>query len=192
MAFGYPKNSILAAGFPRKVSTVAIAIGGLASFFVFGLLFRLSYPNSSSVSGIFIGTPEQVEVPLSLSNHTVKGLRKSSDINASDRTRTSDSSSGSSDVVNTNIPPPDFDSDRKLETPLTQGKEDTVSLDTTEKTDVGSGEGETNVSKAEDTPNVSSPPHDDSETASAEPGTVLLNTLVSIYVAFFLFGHLDL
>lgn len=157
MAFGSPRNSILAAaGFPRKVSTVAIAIGGLASFFVFGLLLRLSYPNSSSVSGIFygIGNPEQVHVPLSLSNHTVKILQKSSDINAFDKNLTSDSSSGSTDVVSKNIQPPDSDSDRKLETPLTQ-----------------SGEGD--VSKAEDTISASSPPHDDSETASAEPGTVI-------------------
>ncbi|KAL1201166.1 Protein trichome birefringence-like 18 [Cardamine amara subsp. amara] len=170
MAFGSPKVSILAAGFPRKVSTVAIAIGGLASFFVFGLLLRLSYPNSSSVSGLFygIGTPEQVDIPLSLSNHTVKGLQKSSDINTLEKNLTSDSSSDSPDIVNTKIPPPDY-SDRKLETPLTQDKENMVSSDTTEKTAVGSGESETGFSKAGDTPNTSSPPHDDSETASAEP-----------------------
>ncbi|CAH8275402.1 unnamed protein product [Arabidopsis lyrata] len=169
MAFGSPRNSILAAaGFPRKVSTVAIAIGGLASFFVFGLLLRLSYPNSSSVSGIFygIGNPEQVHVPLSLSNHTVKILQKSSDINAFDKNLTSDSSSGSTHVVSKNIQPPDSDSDRKLETPLTQEKEDSVSSDITPLT-VQSGEGD--VSKAEDTISASSPPHDDSETASAEP-----------------------
>lgn len=173
MAFGSPRNSILAAaGFPRKVSTVAIAIGGLASFFVFGLLLRLSYPNSSSVSGIFygIGNPEQVHVPLSLSNHTVKILQKSSDINAFDKNLTSDSSSGSTHVVSKNIQPPDSDSDRKLETPLTQEKEDSVSSDITPLT-VQSGEGD--VSKAEDTISASSPPHDDSETASAEPGTVI-------------------
>ncbi|KAF8114061.1 hypothetical protein N665_0043s0125 [Sinapis alba] len=178
MALGSPKVSIFGAAFPRKVSTVAIAIGGLASFFVFGLLLRLSYPIGSSVSGVFYGnaTPEQVEVPLSLSNHTVKGLYTGSDVSISDQNLTSRSSSGSSDaVVSEKIPPPGFDSDGKLDKPLVDGKEGTVSLDTAEKKtdDAGSGEGEgeTNVSKAGDTPSVvvSSPPHDDSKTASAEP-----------------------
>ncbi|XP_010433649.1 PREDICTED: protein trichome birefringence-like 18 [Camelina sativa] len=176
MAFGSPRNSIFAAGFPRKVSTIAIAIGGLASFFVFGLLLRLSYPNGSSVGGVFygIGTPEQVEVPLILSNHTVKGLQKSSDIiNAFDSNPTPDSSSGSPGDVSKNLPPPDFDGGRQVEKqPLTQEKEDKVSLDTTEKINVPSDEGEANDTKAEETPSSSSsPPHDDdsSETASPEP-----------------------
>ncbi|ESQ54767.1 hypothetical protein EUTSA_v10024876mg [Eutrema salsugineum] len=170
MALGSPKVSNFVAGFPRKVSTIAVAICGLASFFVFGLLLRLSYPISSSVSGIFygIGTPEQVEFPLSLSNHTVKGLDKSSDIYTAEQNLTSQSTSVSPDVVDTKIPLPDFDSDRKLEKPLTQVNEDTVSLDKSEKADDGSGESETNVSKAGDTPNESSRPHDDSESASAE------------------------
>uniref|UniRef100_A0A1J3DX93 Protein trichome birefringence-like 18 n=1 Tax=Noccaea caerulescens TaxID=107243 RepID=A0A1J3DX93_NOCCA len=163
MALGSPKVSIFAAAFPRKVSTIAIAIGGLASFFVFGLLLRLSYPNSSSVGSIFygIGSPEQVEFPLSSSNRAVEGLDASSEIDTLDKNLTSHSSSGSSDVVNTSIPPPDFDSERTLEKPLTEEKGDS-------ETDVRSGEGETNVSKAEDTPSTSSPPHEDSETASAE------------------------
>lgn len=162
MALGSPKVSIFAAAFPRKVSTIAIAIGGLASFFVFGLLLRLSYPNSSSVGSIFygIGTHEQVEFPLSSSNRAVEGLHASSEIDTSDKNLTSHSSSGSS---NTSIPPPDFDSERTLEKPLTEEKGDS-------ETDVGSGEGETNVSKAEDTQSTSSPPHEDSETASAETG----------------------
>jgi len=109
-----------------------------------------------------------------LSNHTVNILQKSSDINAFDKNLTSDSSSGLPVVVSKSIPPPDFSSDRKLETPLTQEKEDLVSSDITEKTDVQSGERETNVSKAEDTPSASSPPDDVSETASAEPGTVVI------------------
>lgn len=140
MALGSPKVSIYAAGFPRKVSTIAIAIGGLASFFVFGLLLRFSYPVSSSVGGIFygIGTPEQVEFPLSLSNHSLKVFHSSSDINTPDKTLASDSNSSSAHVVNSKIPLPDFGSDRKLGAPLTQEKEDT-----TENTDVGSAEGET-------------------------------------------------
>lgn len=175
MALGSPKVSIFGAAFPRKVSTIAIAIGGLTSFFVFGLLLRLSYPiGSSSVSGVFYGNaaPEQVEqVPLSLTNHTVKGLYTGSDVSVSEQNLTSsDSSSGSADaVVSENIPPPPpgFGSDER---PLVDGKEE----DTAEKkTDVvGSGEVET---KDGDTPSVvvsssSSPHDDDSKTASAEPG----------------------
>lgn len=178
MALGSHEVSILVAGFPRKVSTVAIAVGGLVSFFVFGLLLRLSDPISSSVSGVFYGNanPEQVEIPSSLSNHTVQGLYTSTnDIYTSDKnlTSTSQSSSGSPDLVSSDISPPD--SEKPL---MQQEKGDTVSsLDTstTEKTDLGSGEGETNVSKADggDTPNVSSPSHDASETTSAEEtGTV--------------------
>ncbi|CAG7884372.1 unnamed protein product [Brassica rapa] len=173
MALGSHEVSILVAGFPRKVSTVAIAVGGLVSFFVFGLLLRLSDPISSSVSGVFYGNanPEQVEIPSSLSNHTVQGLYTSTnDIYTSDKnlTSTSQSSSGSPDLVSLDISPPD--SEKPL---MQQEKGDTVSsLDTstTEKTDLGSGEGETNVSKADggDTPNVSSPSHDASETTSAE------------------------
>ncbi|CAF2131327.1 unnamed protein product [Brassica napus] len=182
MALGSHEVSILVAGFPRKVSTIAIAIGGLVSFFVFGLVLD---PISSSVSGVFYGnaTPQQVEIPSSLSNHTVQGLYTStndiytSDKNITDKNLTSQSSSGSTDLVSSDISPPD------LEKPLMQEeKGDTVSLDTstTEKTDLGSGEGETNVSKADggDTPSVSSPSHDASETTSAEEtGTV------SIYLA---------
>lgn len=174
MALGSPKVSIFGAAFPRKVSTIAIAIGGLTSFFVFGLLLRLSYPiGSSSVSGVFYGNaaPEQVEeVPLSLTNHTVKGLYTGSDVSVSEQNlTTSESSSGSADaVVSENIPPPPpgFGSDER---PLVDGKEE----DTAEKkTDaVGSGEVET---KDGDTPSVvvsssSSPHDDDSKTASAEP-----------------------
>lgn len=169
MALGSPKVSIFGAGFPRKVSTIAIAIGGLASFFVFGLLLRLSYPIGSSVSGVFYGnaTPELVEVPLSLSNHTVEGLYTGSDVSVSDQNLTSNSSSGSPDAVA---------SDKK---PLVDGKEEADE----KKIDVGSGEGEgegdTNVSKAGDTPSVvSSSPHDDSKTASAEPGTGLLVSII--------------
>ncbi|WZZ25768.1 hypothetical protein YC2023_009169 [Brassica napus] len=158
MALGSPKVSIFGAAFPAKVSTIAIAIGGLASFFVFGLLLRLSYPIGSSVSGVFYGnaTPELVEVPLSLSNHTVEGLYTGSDVSVSDQNLTSNSSLGSPDAVA---------SDKK---PLVDGKEEADE----KKIDVGSGEGDTNVSKAGDTPSVvSSSPHDDSKTASAEPGT---------------------
>lgn len=180
MALGSPEVSIFVAGFPRKVSTIAIAIGGLVSFFVFGLVLRLSDPISSSVSRVFYGngTPEQVEIPSSLSNHTVQGLYTSNnDIYKSDKNLTSQSSSRSPDLVSSDISPPDLE------------KGDAVSLDTstTEKTGVGSGEGETNVSKAGDTPIVSSPSHDDSETTSAETGTVsidfygkLLECLISL------------
>ena len=170
MALGSPKVSIFGAAFPAKVSTIAIAIGGLASFFVFGLLLRLSYPIGSSVSGVFYGnaTPELVQVPLSLTNHTVEGLYTGSDVSVSDQNLTSHSSSGGPDaVVSENIPPPGLDSDKK---PLVDGKEEADE----KKIDVGSGGGETNVPKAGDTPSVvSSPPHDDSKTASAEPGTGL-------------------
>ncbi|WZZ76094.1 hypothetical protein YC2023_087464 [Brassica napus] len=136
-------------------------MGDLVSFFVFGLVLRLSDPISSSVSRVFYGngTPEQVEIPSSLSNHTVQGLYTSNnDIYKSDKNLTSQSSSRSPDLVSSDISPPDLE------------KGDAVSLDTstTEKTGVGSGEGETNVSKAGDTPIVSSPSHDDSETTSAE------------------------
>ncbi|KAH0941868.1 hypothetical protein HID58_001505, partial [Brassica napus] len=166
MALGSPKVSIFGAAFPAKVSTIAIAIGGLASFFVFGLLLRLSYPIGSSVSGVFYGnaTPELVQVPLSLTNHTVEGLYTGSDVSVSDQNLTSHSSSGGPDaVVSENIPPPGLDSDKK---PLVDGKEEADE----KKIDVGSGGGETNVPKAGDTPSVvSSPPHDDSKTASAEP-----------------------
>lgn len=184
MALGSPKVSIFVAGFPRKVSTIAVAIGGLASFFVCGFLLRVSYPVGSSVGGIFygIGTPEQVDFPLSLSNHTVKVLHNTSNINTTDKNLASDFTSSSSPDVSTKIPQPDFDSERKLEAPLSQEKEDKVSLDTAEKTDVGSGEIETNVPKAGDTPSASSPLHVDSETASPETGSSLLNTLISIHL----------
>ncbi|CAN8273935.1 unnamed protein product [Cochlearia groenlandica] len=161
MALGSPKVSIFVAGFPRKVSTIAIAIGGLASFFVFGLLLRLSYPIGSSVSGVFygVGTPEKGDFPLYLSNHTVKDLHTSSGI---DRNRTSNTRSVSSDVGNKRIQSPDFDGDRKLEIPLTQGKEN-------EKTGVvSSGSATNDVSKDGDSDSVRSSLHDDSETDSAE------------------------
>ncbi|WZY85616.1 protein trichome birefringence-like 18 [Brassica napus] len=165
MALGSHEVSILVAGFPRKVSTVAIAIGGLVSFFVFGLVLD---PISSSVSGVFYGNanPQQVEIPSSLSNNTVQGLYTSTnDIYTSDKnlTSTSQSSSGSPDLVSSDISPPD--SEKPL---MQQEKGDTVSSLDTSTTGVGSGEGETNVSKAGDTSIVSSPSHDASETTSAE------------------------
>lgn len=42
--------------FPRKVSSIAFAIGGLVSFIIFASLLLFTYPIGSSVSGYFYGT----------------------------------------------------------------------------------------------------------------------------------------
>ncbi|XP_010536521.1 PREDICTED: protein trichome birefringence-like 18 [Tarenaya hassleriana] len=168
MTLASPRVSLTMAGFPRKVSTIAIAIGGLASFFILGSLLLFSYPIGSSFSGYFYGmeAPGHMGFPVSSDNQTVEGFRQGTEFKNVHKNPSSSSSldsggdSSSSSSVNENDgegerkvsrteSPLDLESDRKPETSFTQEKDNKllpISLDTTVspnmtgESDVRSGE----------------------------------------------------
>ncbi|ESQ43386.1 hypothetical protein EUTSA_v10013411mg [Eutrema salsugineum] len=109
---------------PRRVSSIAFAIGGLASFFIFASLLLLTHPIGSSVSGYFYGTETTQHVEF---HHS------SDDIGTSDSNPSLDSSSDSPPLTR-DREDPNESTDARLGEETKSGRSTNISMDEEEAT----------------------------------------------------------
>lgn len=79
MTLSSPKGSSAISSFPRSLSVIAVAVGGLAMFLMVASLLLVSRPIGSTVRGYFYGVDSLSEVDLAVSPYNDSGVAHSVD-----------------------------------------------------------------------------------------------------------------
>ncbi|XP_030463524.1 protein YLS7 [Syzygium oleosum] len=79
MTLSSPKGSSAISSFPRSLSVIAVAVGGLAMFLMVASLLLVSHPIGSTVRGYFYGVDSLSEVDLAVSPYNDSGVAHSVD-----------------------------------------------------------------------------------------------------------------